>query len=47
MGIVAQYKAPTGPSIWLTPWKLVCWRARVLLAVLFVGGVLDALRLFR
>lgn len=34
-------------AIWLTPWRLVCWRARVLLGLLLLGGVLDAVRLLR
>lgn len=33
--------------IWLTPWRLVCWRARILLALLLLWGVVDALRLLR
>lgn len=30
--------------IWLTPWQLVCWRARVILALLVVGAILDWIR---
>ena len=29
--------------IWLTPWRLVCWRARVLLAVLIAWSLSDLL----
>lgn len=35
----------TGDSYW--PLSLVCWRSRVLLGLLTVGGVLDLLRLLR
>ena len=31
-------------TIWLTPWRLVCVRGRILLGLLAVGGVIDLLR---
>lgn len=36
----------THVSIVLMPWKLVCWRARVVLTLLCLGGVLDLYRMF-
>ena len=32
---------------WVAPWRLVCWKARVLLSVLALGGLLDLCRIFR
>ena len=33
--------------IWLTPWRLVCGRARVILALVVLAGLLDLLRHWR
>ena len=34
----------SGIAVWLAPWRLVCWRARVALVLLIIGGVIDLLR---
>lgn len=31
----------------LAPWRLVSWRARILLTLLAIGGILDLVRLLR
>ena len=28
-------------TTWLTPWRLVCWKARVLLAILLAWSLFD------